>query len=388
MSRYDVTLVFFHARLHNQFLNIIKYLARELDICVFVCPYFKYLRAPETNRKFLEYCEELGAKVLRDQESIETDLLFLTHVTSLDEEYIESEVLSYIKCKKKYAFQAFGITGGPSGEALFDSGFQQKFVFDKKLDDIRFRTGQKHSHSRDRFKTIEIGDLNKTYPVFDAPFCDYLICFPTKLSFETTYSSFSFFRNIFRLINVIEKGANIVMKQHTARDEETPLDSGWARLFGEDQLFLYSLIGWLALLVDGKYGERLSTSKLYCEVMKGVFYKYIKRRCMPLGQMDMHAQFGAELFLPGVRKGLITGRSSVVWFALKQRIPVFNCDDGREFQKTKYLNVLQEYYGVPSTVGRLSFDSKLWSKLEKTEFDLIEFIRNDLRSSWRVPSEH
>ena len=81
-----------------------------------------------------------------------------------------------------------------------------------------------------------------------------------------------------------------------------------------------------------------------------------------------------------MKKGLITGRSSVMWFALKQRIPVFNCDSGEEFHKTKYLNVLQQHYGVPSSVGQLTFDKKLWSKVDETKFDLIRFIKHDLRS--------
>jgi hypothetical protein len=380
MSRYDITLVFFNARLHNQFLNIIKYLARDLDICIYVCPYFKFSRTPATNRQFLEYCAKLGAKVLRHQENIETNVLFLSHVTALDEDYIENEVLAHIKCKKKYALQVFPITGGPSGKALFDKGFRRKLLFDQKLDTLLFRIGQGINPSNNRFESIEIGDLNINYPVFDEMFCDYLICIPTKLSFETTYSSFRFFRNMLRLVKVIKKDETIAMKHHTAKDEETPLDSRLARVFGQNRLFLYSLVGWLALLVDVKYGDRLSANRIYCEVMKGVFYKKILNRCKSLQQLHKYANFGAELFLPGVRKGLITGRSSVMWFALKQKIPVFNCDDGGEFHKTKYLNVLQQHYGVPSSVGQLTFDKELWSKVDETEFDFIKFIRNDVQS--------
>ena len=381
MAKFDITLVFFHARLHNIFLNIIKYLASETRVCVFVCPYFKSSRTPETNRQFLEACEELGATVVRDRERIETNLLFLTHVTSLDSDYIENEVLRYIQSRKRYAFQAFGITGGPSGEALFDCGFQQKFVFDKKLDGIRFQTGQTHKWATNRFENIEIGDLNTNYPFLDHAICDYLICIPTKLSFETATSSFIFFRNTFRLISSVERGETIAIKQHTARDEETPLDSTLAKIFGQNRLFLCSLLGWAGLLLDQKFGTRLCRNKIYRDVMKGVFYKKIMCRCEPLLKLHKHARFGAELFLPGVRKGLITGRSSVVWFALKQKLRVFNCDEEKVFSKTGYLNVLNEHYGVPSAGDRLVFNEDLWRKLSQTEFDLIDFIRKDLRSA-------
>lgn len=386
MRRYDITLIFFNARLHNNFLNIINALTHKVSICVFVCPYHKFGRTPKTNRQFLTCCTELGAEVMEDREQIATEILFLPHVTALDEFYIETEIFEYISCKKRYALQAFGITGmhGKSGRALTRQGFRRKFIFDEGLDNLRNREDKEDYSLDEVFEYTEIGDLNIRYPVFDDFSCDYVVCFPTKLSMETRYGSYIFFRNVYELVKKIEANDTIALKNHTARDNESPLDSKLSRIFGNNRLYIHTLGGWAILWVYKLFGKQFQRNHVYREVMKGVFYRQICKRCRELYTMHRYANFGVELLLPGVKKGVVTGRSSVMWFALKQRIPVFNCDEEKEFVKNTNLNNFLQRYGVSSSGDQLTFDEALWETVNETEFDLIKFLKNELQVEEKI----
>jgi len=127
------------------------------------------------------------------------------------------------------------------------------------------------------------------------------------------------------------------------------------------------------------FGEQFHGNHVYREVMKGIFYRQICKRCKELYTMHRYANFGVELFLPGVKKGVITGRSSVIWFSLKQRIPVFNCDEEKGFVNNTSFYFLYQRYEVPSSGDQLTFDEALWEKVNETEFDFIKYLKNELQ---------
>lgn len=377
MEHFDITLVFFNARLHNTFLSIIKHLGKKYKICVWVAPYFKAERTKITNTRFLDVCRELGAAVVEKQK-IKTKLLFITHMTALNKEYLETEILNYIDCRQKFSMQAFGITGHDSGRALLEAGFTKHIVFDRKLYELLLK--EEDRYLLDRLEILEMGNIISTYPVFDDFNCDYLIAIPTGLSFETDKSVYVFLKNLLNFLNKVSSDKSIFIKLHTAKDNEPPFRTGkFFKVFSRKNI-LWGAAGKALLLLNFISGELLLKNKHIRDAIAGVSYRKVLRRCVPLSRFHKYWNLGAELFMPGIKNGIITGRSSVVWFALTQKIPVFNCDPEKEYCKTKYLNDHFDHYGVPFCDGNLDFDKHLWEKVTASngKFDFIEFIQSEV----------
>ncbi|MCP4978486.1 MAG: hypothetical protein GY931_20260 [Maribacter sp.] len=344
-----------------------------------MAPYFKAGRTKKTNQLFLEYCKELGATVIKGQE-ITTKLVFVTHMTALNKDYLEKEILSYIRCDKKLSIQAFGITGHKSHKALLQAGFKKHIVFDKSLYDSILK--EEDRYLLDSLEVLEMGNIISSYPVFEDFNCDYMIAIPTGLSFETETSIYLFLRNLLKFLNRVGKNDNIIIKLHTARDNEPPFRVGRLfNLFSRDNFF-WKVAGNVLLFTNFLFINLPLKNKKVRDSITGAMYRKVLGRCVPLSQIHDHWNFGAELFMPGIRKGLITGRSSVVWFALTQKVPVFNCDAERRYFKTKYLNNHFDHYGVPFYDDNLDFDRQHWKRVPATngKFDLIKFILSEVAS--------
>lgn len=379
MEQFDITLVFFNSRLHNHFLSIIKHFGKKYRICVWVAPYHKASRTPKTNTLFLELCKDLGATVIENKEKISTKLLFATHIAGLNKEYLQRELINYIDCQKKLSFQGWGVCGGPSGKALLETGFKKHIVFDKEL--FMLRLDPEERGWVEKLKLIEMGNIIRDYPVFEDFNCDYLVCLPTKLSFEKEDASFRFLRNLITLFKQINSNDSIVIKLHTAKDNESPFRTG--RLFGwfAKENILFVLAGKLLTALNTLSKDTVIKNRWLREALMGTMYRqFVKKRCTPFSQIHKYWNLGAQLFLPKVKKGLLTGRSSVVWYALTQKIPVFNCDEESCFNKAKYLNIHQKYYGVPFSDKSLEFDKTLWQKVTATKFELDNFIDSEISS--------
>lgn len=376
MRQFDIVLVFFNSRLHNHFLSIIKYLSRKYNICIWVTDYHKAKRTPQTNDLFLQLCENFGATVIKSKEKVFTKLLFLTHITALDKDIIEDEILENIICNKKFVFQAFGVCGGPSGNALLETGFNRYIVFDKKL--FHLRSKPEDQEQIQKLEIIEMGNVVCNYPVFDDFNCDYLICMPTQISFETEDAPYIFLRNLIKLLNKISKEDSIMIKAHTAKDNESPFKTG--RLFGwfvrKNGFFAFT--GKVLIVLNFITGNILIRNRWLRDIIIGSLYKKVLKKCKPLSEKSKYWNFGAELFFSGIQKGLITGRSTTLWFGLTQKIPIFNCDPNSHYEKTEYLNKHFEHYGVPFSNSKLVFDKKLWEKIPQTEFNIMEFIASEI----------
>ena len=377
MEQFDITLVYFNALLHNTFLSIIKHLGEKYKICVWVAPYYKAKRTIKTNKLFIDYCRELGATILEKQK-IKTKLLFVTHVIAVSKEYLETDILAYIQCEKKISMQAFFIFGHDSGKALLEAGFKKHIVFDRKLYDLLLK--EEDRYLLESLDIYEMGNIISSYPVFDNFHCDYLIAIPTQLSFETETSTYIFIRNLLNLLNKLDKKDSVYIKLHTARDYEVPFKASRLFLMFNRRNILSRTAGNVLILLNLISGNYLIKNRMIRNAIAGALYRKVLDRCIPLSNVNKFWNFGVELFMPGIKKGLITGRSSVTWFALTQKIPVFNCDVESIYQKTNYLNAHFRHYGVPFYDGNLTFDEKHWEKVlaKNDKFDFIEFIQSEI----------
>jgi hypothetical protein len=112
----------------------------------------------------------------------------------------------------------------------------------------------------------------------------------------------------------------------------------------------------------------------------GAAYGRLAARTRHLDALTPYFNLGIELFLPLVRRGLVTGRSSVVWHALVQGLPVYNCDD--ETVAARSDGVLDSYraFGVPPCHARLEFDPRAFDRIAPStrEADLLDLLQKEL----------
>jgi len=64
MKEYDLILLYAMSRMHNHYLNVIKYLSPRLRIGIHRADIKKSIKTAETDRLFLDVCASFGADVL------------------------------------------------------------------------------------------------------------------------------------------------------------------------------------------------------------------------------------------------------------------------------------------------------------------------------------
>ena len=109
-------------------------------------------------------------------------------------------------------------------------------------------------------------------------------------------------------------------------------------------------------------------------------YYAIGKKTTSLSCVTEFSNLNLELLLPGVRRGLITGNSGSIWFALYDRLPAYNCGkDFREIGATT-LRDNMECFGLPPCQGMLEFDNAHFAKVsdEARQADLLNVLKQRL----------
>ena len=76
---------------------------------------------------------------------------------------------------------------------------------------------------------------------------------------------------------------------------------------------------------------------------------YIYTRCENL--LSNYPNFGAEVFMNGIRKGLITGISACVLDAIDQEVPIYMCESFDDYPESSLSKLVKEY-SIPLEFGK------------------------------------
>jgi hypothetical protein len=369
MTTWDMILVYERSRVHNHYLNICRYLSRRLRIGIYVVPTTKAEKTMATERLFLELCREAGATILESGPHV-CGLLALPALR-YDVSVLE-ELATSVSASRRVALQVFG-HGIENLGTLEPLGIKRLYVYDKRVFANKLKSDADRRWVTERFELIEMGSPFAKYPAFPDFSTDYMIAFPTDLSFLNTRGKVHFLDNVHRLLDTFPAPGTVVNKLHNVSDG--------GRL-PERQLRGFTLglrLGELGLSMpspplSGRAGEAIARMAF------GARYARLLGRTTPLEARTPYYNLGLELFLPGVRRGLITGRSSVVWYALLHRIPVFNCDDETERARGEGVTDSYRAFGVPPCGGRPRFDPVAFDRIDDSvrQADLLELLQKEL----------
>jgi hypothetical protein len=98
-----------------------------------------------------------------------------------------------------------------------------------------------------------------------------------------------------------------------------------------------------------------------------------------LSQITPYSDLPLEFFLPHIRGGVITGRSSLVYGCLYERVPVYNCDDEEiESEKPESIDLYHYYCGVDPCHGEYVFDPKVFERIPDSarKADIISVLQS------------
>lgn len=376
MKTYDLVLVYALSRVHNHYLSVIRHLGRRLRIAVYVARTEKIVKTAETERLFLELCARFGAHVLEGGRA-SAGVLALPQAR-YDAGFLEA-LASEVTSRRRVALQTFG-HGCENLDALSRAGAERLYVYDRAVFANKLRTDEDRRFIDDRFELVEMGTPFARHPVFDPVATDYMIAVPTELSFVDARAKAAWARSVNRLVDEIPAGDTVTLKLHNVSDGGRLSERG-SRAFRAGRALGRPLAEAAAALLaaggawtKGRGGDGLARMAF------GAEYERLTARTQALDHVTPYFNLGLELFLPGVRKGLITGRSSVVWYALVQRLRVYNCDAETERARAESVHDSYRAFGVPPCGGRLRFDPAAFGRIADTvrDADLLDLLQKEL----------
>ncbi|MCK4809395.1 MAG: hypothetical protein KAS99_00455 [Candidatus Omnitrophica bacterium] len=373
---YDILLIYGFSRLHPYYLNIIKYLAKGKNIGVCVLDTNKYIVSADSKRidklqntenAFMEFCKELGADLIYPDEEIKAGNELIANILFVPQIKLSMDGLELIKNSIKYnniiGIQTFGY-GKNLLDDLFSMGCRKFFVYDRNIF-TKVIQSEKREDLLDKFEIIEMGAPYRKYPLWpenEIAEIDYLIALPTLVFLKNPKKRYDLVKNIYNLLGKLNQDDKVAIKLHNVKD-------GGNKYLKETH-FRFVPLGIFSAKFLGRRGYDLASA---------IFYKNILDRAEALQNITPYFNFGLELFLPYVKKGVITGISTVLWHCLYNKIAVYNCDNQPFGEDLPNYPGYKNFY-IPYCEGRIPFDEQYYDKISDSakKADLIELIKEEL----------
>lgn len=381
MKEFDFLLIYYQGRAQAYFLNIIKHLFEDYRVGLLLSdePDFyethrSHAKVKETEEKFCTLCELFGAQKVYVSETIKTKVIFIPSFPFCSDYFIQ-------QFKKNITWQksmgVFFFLGRTRGFELFRELGVTKFYSSAKY---IFETRARHDGTYDEIKNlnlIETGFPYKQYPVFkelDKHQIDYLIAYPSPNHFRGNNSKakYDFSKNVYSLLKQINNYGGVYYKHHNVRDKQRTFESRFFRKLPRNITILKLFIAVAELCITIMPFKK----KLFYTVATQCIHKIITEKCTSLEELTEYHNLAIEVFLPHVKKGLITGISATVFQALNNKLPVYNCDPREETDGTTAYN---KNYQIPCCHGALVFDESLFSRIsnECRNSDIIQLLLNE-----------
>lgn len=382
---FDIVLVFTAFQRNCVYASILKELGRKLRIALVIIERdAKTLsRIGNTNRQFLELCASHGGEIVGDGPiSARVELLAQSNYRREDIEWLAGKVR---------ADRTFWMSGVAMGNAhygdLHGKRIDKILVPDRRLYKHRIAAYGNDGIDFPEEMIQEVGIPYRKYPLFDQAIdADYILANPTPFSFVTAQDRLDYLQNVYGMAKEIAgRGEVIAFKPHNADERADYIVN--ARLFallGSAPLRPLSGLAGAAARVAARALPAGKARDFCIELSIAVGYCRLMKIVVRLSELTPYHNLNLEVFLPGVRKGLITGRSNSIWHALFLKKPVWNCIDGDKpyFSNTKMHRYAMTYLNVHGNYSCEHFDEGLFNVIEEStrSADLISILDAELRS--------
>jgi hypothetical protein len=375
---YDIILIHTFHRRHFYYLHFAAAMGKRFRIA-FIDSGRNKVPGVRTDKIFLEKLKDLGVVELPRGEKASADLLIIPNY-----EYPEG-FLDAIKRDVTYR-KAVAVSASLTENEWFESlrGFGVNTIFHyaphRFLYDLEARGQAKW---KDVFRVLPIGDIYHRHPPFKIPSADYIIAYPSHVGLSV-YSNRRFLRNILKLLDQI-KGQKIYLKTHNVRDIGNDYydNSRVERLRRLPAAALWCVVSFFSAFLALLDVLRVPRTRAFYD--RFVYYEMhalnalIAKRSIRLDAVTPYFNFAIELFFPFIQKGVITGKSMTMFFALLENLPVYMCDDAPDVGSGKVFDDIR-FWGVAPCAGRLEFDPKNLERIpaECRDFDIVQWLEKEL----------
>lgn len=386
-NSYDLILVYTSFRRHGVYLNIVKYMAptHRIGILRLESDASSLQKVAISDGEFLKACFQYGALEVRGP--CHTKLLVLPrmgdHFIDQLREYIQTSI-TYEKLALLVAGHFSGIYRLPDlvsyfGKAVILAADRQRFgAYEPESVQQATVLG---------CEVIEVGSPYKRYPIFSNFQTDYLVAYPSSVAVADYRQLYWLLHNYIAVLDSLPKGSVVYTKPHNVKDEGNYLSYAgryrYKRLpWRLVRLFLRAFHQFVSL--------RLGRWRLY----DGVPLR-ILREINPLQNayilgcsrnlLDEYPGFGIEHFMPGVRRGVITGLSATICEALYEKIPTYNIDPLPIETRPPTYQMLYRSYGISTWKGFMTDTAFATIADSARQGDLLEVLKNLVASCMGSP---
>lgn len=374
---FDLILVYSFGRVHAYYLNIIKYLSGRYKIGLLLSddkdfysnPEVKvYAKAKKTEKLYRKLCVQFGAGKIYINEKCHCKLL-ITHPHSLllDKEEFKNNITW------DRLIGIFPLLGSSAGfDKLKALNPAKYFVVGKPFLMLRAET----DGFSDKLKDLDITEAGfpyKKYPVFDNLNLDidYLIAIAAPVHFRDgrNREKYEYFKTLLETAGKIPAGDKVYIKYHNNMDRHRFFNITVSKCPRILKLTLFIIESAIKALPFAK--KKLYNYAAFC------INSLLESGYPNLENLTEFHNLPLELFLPHVKKGVLSSYSGIVLHCLYNRIPVYNCDPQKESVAFTPYNAP---YRIPCSNGELCFDEANYNKIsdEFRNADMIKLIEDEL----------
>jgi len=379
MKKYDIILILSFGRENLFYLSIIKCLSVRFKIGLFVHEDKNFINRPQnatfkkvekTEKRFRNLCFSLGAEKIYSNEQCSCQLVLMYPFD------YEKDYLNNIKANVRYEKLIglfFHARGFRNLDLLKEMGAIKYFVPGKYLIEMIAKQ-EGILEQLEGLDLEECGYPYRKYPIFDNENIDidFLIALPSisLLNRNKGQGHYEFVKILKDVLSGIDQHNKVYIKYHNVRDKQRHYIQirTWSPL-----LMLYAIIC--------EYAAKLcpvKSIKNSCYYRSACFlFCLIEREYPSLEELTDYHNFGVELFLPYVKKGLLTGLSGTIFHALYNRINVYNCDPQ---ELNDAFAPYYRYFGIPTANAQLKFDNKYFDLIpdEVRDTNIIKLIELEM----------
>jgi len=378
-KKFDLVLVCLNFRFHPFYLNIVKALAGNYSVCLYIVKDKKKEKTRKTENLYFDECIASGVHILEGGEKCECHVMLILQ-RFYREKSAHWSVINNINYKS--VIPVLGTRFLHTIPQSIEMGLKRLWVEDSKVIEGLIKAKEEGNIAKD-INLVKIELPYKKYPAFDFSDLniDYIIADPTRVFLEDKANAVKLFQNMKKLLESIPKEKAVYLKPHNVRDVGSGVSSIYSRqrkypLFVEYASLLLKTGIKKILKREAKWSNAINDIKIMNAQV------FIEKRSRLLSEITEYYNFSIEHFLPFVKEGVITGISNTIYHSLYNRLPAYNCDDQPFTEESPNYDIYKSFY-IPPCKGRLEFDPANFDLVRGDEkaYDMIELIKKELDQS-------
>ncbi len=377
-DHFDLILVYTSHRRHEPYINIIKYLSKHFSIGLLKFePKHKWGAIEES---YVQKCLDSGASLVKGKSQCHTLIIprFGGNPGSGYFKDILEDMPEYINFERVLIWPAGMLHGVLNIDYICRYLGDPVILAPNKIYFASFETEVKEFMQEHPLEVVEVGLPYAKHPVFENFSTDYMVAYPSHVAIQNQYQYYLLIKNMVSALKSLPETARVTLKPHNVRDTGNRLSGTFLSKYKIPFWFIQLLITIFKIFdfsIGSKPVYQLLPDKIISRIT-AIHNDYIFYRCDNL--LNEYPGFGIEHFIHGIKKGLITGLSTSIIYAMFEKKPVYLCDNPLKKDIPKSYELMNTMFNMSQWKG---FSDEGFSGFNDSDrsADLIEYLRKTVK---------